>query len=179
MILIEASVEDAINYSNNSKDYSLSNYNNRVSALADPQFAIKYINYLIKKNIQIPIEFELSLFKNRSMDYAKKYIDMIKSANIRPSDAFIKRISKTSLKNYLPDIKENNVDSNNEISSFNITFSPKNGSDIHTLVSEAIAISKRLEMDISFTFHGIEVPISTSSKYEEVVNRILSKLYNK
>lgn len=113
MILIEASVEDAINYSNNSNDYSLSNYNNRVSALADPQFAIKYINYLIKKNIQIPIEFELSLFKNRSMDYAKKYIDMIKSSNIRPSDAFIKRISKTSLKNYLPDIKENNVDSNN------------------------------------------------------------------
>lgn len=176
MIFLEVQIEDAITYANKSNDYYLKNFHSKNSALADPQFAIKYIRFLLSKDVEIPVEFELALFKNRSLDYAKSYIDLLVKNNKKPSQSFLDRISKNYLKSYWNDNNKISYSEDIEISSFNIILKPKNNSDLPTLISEAIAISRKLNLEISFPFNGLDVIINPKSKYDEIYKSISLKL---
>lgn len=176
MIFLEVQLDDAISYVKSTNDYYLKKFHSKNSALADPQFAVKYIKYLISKDIDIPLEFEMALFKNRSLDYAKSYIDILVKSNKTPSKAFLDRISKTYLKSYwLEHFKKPEPDES-EISSFNIILKPRIDSDLPTLISEAIAISRKLKLDLSFPFNGTEINITPTSNYDEIYKLISTKL---
>ena len=176
MIFLEARLEDALDYIKTSTDYYLKNYQGKSSALADPQFAIGYIRYLLSKNMEVPPEFELALFKNRSLDFAKRYIDLLNQYKKEPSNSFLDRISKTTLKSYFNDIFKKPNEEDVPIESFRITLTPIINSDLPTLISEAIAISRKLQMDLSFTFHSIEINITPKSKYADIYQLISAKL---
>lgn len=176
MIFMEAQLDDALDYIRKSNDYYLKNYHGKSSALADPQFAVAYIRYLLSKNIEVPPEFELALFKNRSLDYAKRYIELLAQYGKEPSKSFTDRISKTYLNAYLKDTIKKEAESETALSSFKVTLTPLINSDLPTLISEAIAISKRLDMDLDFMFHSTEINITPNSKYENIYHLISEKL---
>lgn len=177
MIFLEATLQDVLDYISTTKDYTLGKYHGKASALSDPQLAVGVIRYLLANNLQVPAEYEFALFKMRTLDYAKRYIELLSQYHREAGPAFLSRISKTYLKDYYSEKNTSKpANQEEELSQFRIVLVPVIDSDLKSLISEAFIISKKLNTDLDFDFHNIKVHVTPVTNPDQLYNLISQKL---
>ena len=132
------------------------------------------IRYLLANNLTVPAEYEFALFKMRTLDHAKRYIDLLAKYKKEAGNAFLSRISKSYLKDYYYEkITNHKKESEDELSQFKITLTPIINSDLKSLINEAYLISKKLNTDLDFDFHNIKVHVTVLTNLCKTMQRMV------